>query len=196
MAVTFTPNIALAKPTEAELGENWVNNTKLQEDNNIQLLDATQIATVTYTPTIIGQSGNPSVGAGFIKGEWIDLRGFIMGTVVVKFTDPGIAAGSGEYGISLPFTADSSYHNVGTALNNSIGTFSCIGEGYIFDFSAVGKSGSVSLDVVTITGVSYMRMIPELYSSPVKTARVYSNGQPTTPADGDSWNLSFMYKKT
>jgi hypothetical protein len=80
MAVTFTPNIGLAKPNEAELAANWVNGTQLQEDNNAILEDKTNVVLTAYTPTIIAQTTAPNIGAGLIKGEYQLFQGFVFGT--------------------------------------------------------------------------------------------------------------------
>lgn len=194
MAVTFTTNIGLAKPSETELAKNWVNVTQLQDDNNQIIINKANIGISTYTPVLVGQTTAPGVGAGSITGQYQSFQGFIWGSVLVEFLTAGIIAGSGEFGFSLPFPADNTYHNVGSALNAAIGTFSCIGEGYIYDDSATDKSGTVALDVVTIAGVSYARMITETFSSPVKTGSVYAAGMPTSVADKDKWNCSFFYK--
>jgi len=166
MGVSFTPNIGLAKPTETELALEWARNTKLAEDNNIIVAAKSDLVLTAYTPALIGPTTNPSVGAGQILGEYIEFQGFIFGSFNIAFLDPGVSAGTGTggYGISLPVLADTTFHTVGNALNNTTATNSCIGEGYFTDDSAVGTSGTTGLDIVRVGGVDYARMLTETYA--------------------------------
>lgn len=194
MAVTFTPNIGLAKVTESEVAENWVNSSQLQDDNNTIIETETDIALTSYTPSFIAQTTNPSVGAGDVVGEYQDINGFVQGHFIIRFIDPGVAVGSGEYGISLPFPADGSFHVVGTALSNGAGLLSCIGEGYVWDNNVVDGSGTVAIDVVTVAGVSYARLITETFAG--KTSAIFRNAMPFTVVNGDRLTANFFYKRT
>lgn len=200
MVVNLTPNIGLSKPTATELAENWVNFSNLQGANNSIIIDKMDVNLTSYTPTIIGATSNPNLGAGNIRGEYYDFQGIISGSFVVEFTNPGISVGSGEYGIKLPFTVDNTYHTVGTALpasgGNVTGALSVIGEGYAYDSSNATASGEFVLDVVTIAGVSYARMVTAIYTVPAKTSSVISAGQIFVPDDGDKFVGSFIYKRT
>lgn len=195
MAVSFTPNIGLAKPTEAEFAEDWVNTPKLQEDNNLIIIDKMDVNLVAYTPTFICSATNPNLGVGTIQAEYSDVQGIVFGVFSLVFTDPGVAAGTGTgaYGISLPFTVDAGFHTVGTSLSDVPGAASCIGEACIID-NTVALGGTLALDVVTITGVSYMRLVTETYAG--KTATYVTPGSPMTFASGDKVSGQFMYKKT
>jgi|ERR1044072_421263 hypothetical protein len=193
MVVNFTPNIGLAKPTEAELSLEWARTSKLQEDNNLIIIDKMDVNLVAYTPVLAAQTTAPTVGTGFTEGEYMDFQGFIMGTFCLEFFDAGITVGSGEYGISLPAVVDNSYHSVGTAFNQNIGQFHCIGEGYIWDNSSVGNSGSVALDAVTVGGVSYARLVTETFVG--KTSRLFRDSMPFALATNDKITGSFLYKK-
>lgn len=192
MGVTFTSNIALAKPDETELAENWVNNTQLQDDNNQIIIAQTNIPLSTYTPVLKGQTSDPNTATSIVQGEYQDIQGIIMGTFRLLFVT-GITVGSGEYGISLPFPADATYHSVGTAFNHAVGSLSIIGEGYIHQASTVNNSGSVALDVVTVAGVSYARLLFENFAG--KTSRVVRDTQPWSIANSNNWHASFIYKK-
>lgn len=193
MAVTFTPNIALAKPTNTELALEWVRNTKLQEDNNLIIIDKMDVNLTAYTPVLTAQTTPPNIGTGNIQGEYCDLQGFVFGNFIIEFLDAGITSGTGEYGVSLPFPADGSFHVVGTALNNISGSNSVIGEGYYWDSSAITTSGSLALDVVTVAGVSYVRMATETYTG--KTNAFLANGQPAAVANNDRITGNFFYKR-
>lgn len=193
MVVNFTTNIGLAKPDNNEVAENWVNAIQLTDDNNLIIEDKTDVNLLAYTPVLAAQTTAPSIGAGQSRGEYCDVQGFVFGNFVIEFTDPGVSAGSGEYGISLPFVADNSFHSVGTAFNAAPGQYSCIGEGYMHDATAIATSGNLALDVVTVGGVSYARLITETYSG--KTSRIFTNGQPYTLATGDKWSGQFFYKR-
>jgi hypothetical protein len=193
MAVTFTSNIGLAKPDATELALNWARATLLADDNNVIITDKTDINLVSYSPVPLGQFGNPDNGVGVRNGEYQDIQGFIIGSFRIKFVDPGVTGGSGEYAISLPFPADGSFHTVGNAFGTTPGVNSCIGEGYITDASVVNNSGTVALDVITLAGVGYARLVTEAY--PGKTASCFGNSTPFLLATGDLIAGSFNYKR-
>lgn len=195
MGVTNTPNIALNKPDDTELAANWVNTPALQIDNNTKMRTNTTYTLTSYTPVIKGSTSDPNIGAGSIRGEYQNLQGFIMGSATVEFIDPSVAAGSGVYAISLPFPVDGSFHTVGSSFTTNPGANSVIGEGFIQDNSAVATSGVVALDVVTISGISYVRLITEFYTSPAKTSPFMTNTMPFTVATADCFSINFFYKK-
>lgn len=194
MAVSFTSNIGLAKPDNNELAKEWTRNAKLMEDNNTILIDKMDVNITTYTPVLKAQTTDPSLGVGVAKGEYIDFQGIIIGNAMLKFLDPGVSAGVGEYGISLPFPVDGSFHAVGTALNN-IPQNTIIGEGHCYDASNINSSGSFAVDAVTISGVSYARMITEVYTVPTKTSAFITHDRIFVPVSGDGFTLNFWYKK-
>jgi hypothetical protein len=193
MVVNFTTNLGLAKPTDVEVAKNWAELAKLAEDNNILIAAAMSFPLTAYTPTIIATTTAPTLGTGNIRGEYQDLRGIIQGTFVVEFLDAGITAGTGEYGIKLPFPVDGAHHVVGALLTDTTGTPDCIGDGYVWDNSTVATSGTVALDAVTIAGVSYARLVTETFVG--KTNRVVGSGMPFTVANLDRLTGSFCYKK-
>jgi hypothetical protein len=194
MAVTFTPNIGLAKVTESELALDWARGTQLYEDNNTILEDVTDINLITTTPAVIGATTNPNFGAGSVQLEYSRIQGFVFGTFVIAAVDPGVApgTGTGAYGIALPFLADVTFHTVGAALNDVPGVASCIGEGYVLDASSIPFSGALALDIVHIAGVAYLRMITESFSG--KTTAWQGPSTPNAIATGDSFTGTFCYK--
>jgi hypothetical protein len=166
--------------------------------NNQAVINATTFPLTAYTPVITAASSAPSTGSGLNaggRGQYQDFQGFVTGCFIVEFWNPGVAVGSGEYGVSLPFPVDGSFHTVGTNLNDSSGALSIIGEGYVLDISAVATSGSVALDAVTVAGVSYVRMLTEAFTSPAKTARVVRDSMPFALSDGDCVSGQFYYKR-
>jgi hypothetical protein len=195
MAVTFTSNIGLAKPDDTELAKNWAIATQLADDNKLIIIDQMDITLSTYTPVIAAQTTAPSLGAGTSKGEYQDIQGIIMGSFLLEFVDPGVTVGSGEYGISLPFTADNTFHNVGTAFNATPGSFSVIGDGYIYDSGGVATAFA-SLDVVTVGGVSYVRLLTEAHTAPAKTSRIARDSMPVALGTLDKFVGNFIYKRT
>jgi hypothetical protein len=195
MAVTFTSNIGLAKPDDTELAKNWATATQLADDNKLIIIDQMDITLSTYTPVIAAQTTAPSLGAGTSKGEYQDIQGIVMGSFLLEFVDPGVTVGSGEYGISLPFTADNTFHNVGTAFNATPGSFSVIGDGYIYDSGGVATAFA-SLDVVTVGGVSYVRLLTEAHTAPAKTSRIARDSMPVALGTLDKFVGNFIYKRT
>lgn len=195
MAVTFTPNIGLAKPTKTEVAKNWVAATTLAAANNGIIVAKTNIPITTYTPTIIGPTTNPNVGAGVAYGEYYEIQGYIFGLVSFGFLDPGVAVGSGTgaYGLSLPVLADAAFHTIGTTLNDTPGIASVIGEGYSRDESSIPFSGSAAIDIVAIAGVHYARLLTEAYTG--KTIRFWGPGAPANVATLDQVSANFIYKK-
>jgi hypothetical protein len=193
MAVTFTSNIGLAKPDDTELAKNWATATQLADDNNVIISAKTNIAVQTYSPAFIAQTVNPDTGNGTRRGEFQEYQGFIIGNFVIRMIDPGVATGTGEYGVSLPVPIDTSFHATGTSLTTLPGGFSCIGEGYISDGSITASFGTLALDAVVIAGVTYARMIFEAFAS--KTSALVRDGMPFAIATSDFIGGSFYYKK-
>jgi hypothetical protein len=195
MAVTFTTNIGLAKPTESELAKNWATSgfDKLCEDNNLQIIAKMNISLQTFTPSVKAQTSDPNLGVGTAKMDYIDVQNIIMGSFVITFTDPGVATGNGEIGIQLPEEVDNSFHTVGNAFNGAIGANSVVGNGYVQDGTSVPTSGAVALDVITISSVSYLRMITEPFAG--KAARLVTSAQPFPPATTDRYSGFFCYRK-
>lgn len=193
MVVNLTTNISLNKPTESEIANNWVKATDLNEANNIRVIDKTDIQFATYTPVIIATTTNPNLGTATSTGRYQEFQGVIWGTFIVPFADTGILAGSGEYGISLPVPADGAYHSASGALNTGVGSFSCLGEGYIQDNSNIQNCGTVALELVTLAGVSYVRLVTEAFAA--KTSRLVRDAMPFTVAHADSFSGSYVYKK-
>lgn len=195
MVVNFTSNIGLAKPTESELALNWTRSADLQEDNNTILETEMNISLTSYTPNLVASTSNPNVGTtGQRLGQYQNLEGFIIGNFVIIFNGSGIAVGSGDYAVTLPFVADPTFHFPAASLSSGHGPNSIIGEGYFFDASAVTTSGSFALELVTTGGVSYVRCLTETYAG--KAARVITESMPVAPAAGDSLCGSFAYKRT
>lgn len=195
MAVTFTSRIGLAKPTESELALEWARISKLAEDNNLIIVDKMDIeqTTILHTNNIKGRLSDPNLGVGWMDMVYQDFQGFVMGSFVIRMGNPGVTAGSGEYGIPLPFVADSTYHIVGTALDFLPGFCSVIGEGYVSDASNINTSGVCAIDVVTVGGVSYARLVTETYAG--KTTGVMSSSGPFVLNDTDRFSGNFFYKR-
>jgi len=193
VVVTFTPNVGLAKFDDSDLAKDFVVGANYNSANNNIMINKTNFPLQAYGSIIVGKTSNPSYGAGGIRFDYQEFQGFTWGTFVVVFLDPGVSAGSGEYGIRLPYVADSSYHAVGTALDWIPGFNHVIGEGYAQDASATGNSGICAIDIVTVGGVSYARLATGAYSG--KTGRCIGGGTgPFTVADQDKLTGSFFYK--
>lgn len=195
MAVTFTPNVGLAKPDDTELGANWARFTDLADDNNVIITANATIVNTSYTPAVIATTVNPNLGvAPVVSAEYINFRGFIFGSFNIIAGATGVSAGTGNYGIALPFPADGAFHTIGTALTDTIGLLSVVGEGYAYDDSAVAGSTTCAVDIVTIAGVSYARLIPESIAG--KTSALVGSASPFVFSANDALSGSFCYKKT
>ncbi len=191
MVVNFTTYAGLAKPTESELALNWTRVQDLQEDNNVLIQNLGNADLQSYTPTFTSAGSAPGVGSGSITGDYRDLNGFIMGSFRVTIgTAPTV--GTGIYAFSLPFEADPVFHAIAPSINSTPGDYDIVGTGYLFDSSAVTTSGGVALDIVTVTGVSYVRYLVTTFAG--KSSYAYSPGVPFTIADGDVFSGSFAYK--
>ncbi len=193
MVVAFTTYVGLAKPDEAELALNWTRVQDLQEDNNTIIENEVNVLYTPYSPTLTASTTPPSVGAGFISGEYRDLNGFVLGSFKAEF-EAGMTAGTGVWGFALPFTADAAFHSVGSSLTATPGDNDIIGIAYMFDTSGVDSSGPAAIDVVTIAGVSYARLLLSAYAG--KTQYAYQAGSPFTAAAGDKFTGTFGYKRT
>lgn len=194
MAVSFTSNILLAKPDETELALNWARGTQLADDNNNIVEDETEVNYTSYAATVICNTTNPVVGAGFIHAQYQQRGKYVFGNVSILFLDPGVVAGTGTggYGISLPFVADNVFHTVATALTDVPGIASGIGEGHIVDSSTVANNMNCALDVATIGGVSYARIVTETFVG--KTNGLFIPTQPFTIATNDRISIQYVYK--
>lgn len=197
MAVNFTFNLNLAKPTEAELARNLITGDELYADNNIILEEEMNKVLTPYTASLVATTANPNIGAtGSAQGEYIEFEGIIQGSFIITFSGAGVAPGTGEYGVRLPFPVEQTvFHSVGNALNATPGGFHIIGEGFHYDASASATSGSFAIDAVTVGGISYARMLTEAFTAPVKTNRFVSANMPFTVADGDRLIGNFVYRQ-
>lgn len=194
MVVAFTPNIGLAKPSNTEVAKNWVQLAELSDDNNTVISAETNKPLTAYSPVLTATTTPPTVGGGNVQGWYQDWMGFVTANFVIRFLDPGITAGNGEYGISLPFPVSPTSHTVGTALTNNPGSFSILGEGHIMAAGSINNSGSFAIDAVTIAGVSYARILTE--SHPGKTSRMFRNAMPFTVVNNDRITGTVFYKRT
>jgi hypothetical protein len=195
MSVFFTNNIGLAKPDNQELAKEWVTVSNLMDDNNVIIETKANLTFQSYIPTFVGTTTNPNVGAGFVSGEYVEIQGFIYGSFIIRFIDPGTSAGSGTggYGISLPVNADPVFHTIDATLSDNPGFASCVGEGFIVDASSTTNTGTIALDLVQPAGTTYLRMITETFTG--KTQKFFLPGQPFTFADQDRITGTFFYKK-
>lgn len=76
----------------------------------------------TWTPALTASTTNPTLGTGsVITGRYARIQKTIFGNVTILFGTSGVAAGTGFYYVSLPFTAQSATPPVGSGwlLDNS-----------------------------------------------------------------------------
>lgn len=196
MAVNFTPNIGLAKPTESEIAQDWTSNQKWAEFNNNIVAAKSYFPYQAYTPTMIAPTTDPNIGnLGTIKGQYFEFQGWVFGSFDITIQGSGISAGTGAggYGIKLPTLMDNVFHMGSTVLNNSVGSAHVIGEGCFTDASSALTCGTLAFDWARINGIDYMRPVTEVYSG--KTVQWMGPGFPVPIAAGDALSGNFAYKK-
>lgn len=196
MAVTFTPNLGLAKPDKNELADNWIDGPELYEDNILIIQDKMEIDQNIWSPLVIGPTTNPSLGTTLTnKSEYQEMNGIIFGTVTIEAAGSGITSGTGTgaYGFACPVNADNTFHTIGSALNDASGIASVVGEGYFNDADTIANCGAVAVDIVRIGGIDYFRLLTEVYTG--KTQVWVGPSIPAALATGDRFTFNFMYKK-
>ena len=145
-------------------------------DGSAWILVGGHAAWVTYTPTLTASTSNPTLGTGSsVSGRyWRDGK-FCQVQATVSFGTSGVAAGSGIYRISLPFTASASNQT-------AVGTWT----GY--DSSAAGGVGgwcNIAASTAYVTVV---------YNSDTFFTSSVTNALPWTWAASDSISLSLAFE--
>lgn len=137
----------------------------------------------SWTPTIVGSTTNPTLGTGAIQeGFYCQVGKLVVAQAYIVFGTSGVNAGSGEYSISLPLSADTS-----TNRNHVSGTF------YASDASAsvVLSTGLVMTGTTTYSGNGRL-----FYSATYPTGGLTSvaSTAPWTWAASDSLRALVIYR--
>lgn len=130
--------------------------------------------TGAYTPALTAASTNPTLGTGstatgryaVLPGRWCVVRG------VIAFGTTGVAAGSGQYFVSLPLTASTSFT---AGINNA-------GSAFLRDATGPDLRAAVCYQVSSTT-ISF-----------ITAATVVSNSAPWTWAASDYLSFSITYE--
>jgi len=94
-----------------------------------QVLTAATLNTIgavweTYTPVLTASVANPNLGAtGSSVGRYARINKTIFGNAAFTFNGAGIAAGTGFYFCSLPFTAQGAGLTVGSLIAIDVSSF-------------------------------------------------------------------------
>lgn len=138
-------------------------------------------APTTYVPALTAATTNPTLGTGSTQaGFYYRLGDWIIGEARIRFGSSGAAAGTGLYAISLPITANATFHDIG----GGTGIASPIGSGALRDNSSLSASRPCVPYLQTATSARLLT----------------SNGSvdEVTPwgvawANSDALNIQFMY---
>lgn len=102
----------------------------------------------TYSPTITGTGGNPVInGTSFLTGKWW-RTGRQVTAIIDLFIDSDADFGGSSWRITLPFSADTSFHTTGVlnAASDNIGNYKARS-----NTAAESSAGAVLLASATTT---------------------------------------------
>lgn len=182
MGTTVTTNMGLIKPDLQEKIKQdlpsyagWASQNASNMDKIDNLFRAT---THTYTPTWIGSTGNPTLGAGgFVEGKYIRLFPRMVVCFIRIYTGgAGFATGSGTYNFTVPVA-------VPPELDGMQNHFAC-GKAVLHDDSSAATSSVFNI----IYGVASDVLFFNLPTNDVWTAT-----NPITLAQQDRLSGYFMY---
>lgn len=126
----------------------------------------------TYTPALTASGTNPNLGAGGAAvGKWWRDGEFVVVEFGFSFNGAGVAAGSGTYLVSLPFSLSSAH-----------AAYCSFGGGNIYDASA---SSNPSCTFSRNASTSLLR---------IHAANIVSAAVPWTWAAGDSITGTVRYR--
>lgn len=135
-------------------------------------------AWTSYTPTLTATITPPTLGTAAVQtGRYMKVGRTILGRVFIRFGTAGVAAGSGNYIVSLPVAARSAA--------GSTDTIQTLGAGAIFDDSAVAYF-LIEAHAPTAGGT--------ITNLAVETATLVTDGSPFTWAANDFISFNMMYE--
>ena len=173
----YTPSTVFpAAPNEGELFYETTTDKLWAYDGTNWVEMGRTGAWTTYTPSLQGTAGNPNLGAtGSASGRWARFGRTITAEVIFLFSGAGVAAGTGDYRVQLPFTPFLG--------NNS----PCLSGGYLYDGSA-GDARLVSAVISnTFGGVPTAYMMGE-------GTNIVGAAAPWVWADTDEIKVAFSYE--
>jgi hypothetical protein len=148
-----------------------------------EIIDAAVIDEGTYTPTLTASTTNPTLGSGSSAvGWWQRIGNLIIGGATIRFGTSGAAAGSGNYIVSLPFDADTTFMQTG-----GLGISSAIGDALVRDNSAVNTGSRQATCYLGTVGDVLLALANG-------TNQVVTDAVPFTWAASDGISINFVYK--
>lgn len=202
MAVNFTPNLGLAKPTGVEKARKWVDVDtpgKLADLNNTLLNDnVLSQPLLSYTPELINSAGSLVLGSGNVKaGRYmylpapVSIPRFVMGWFSFQVTGT-VNVVAGDYIATLPTLVDLAFH---LDVGDGVAITEVIGEGKIKDDSSQANSMNVAMLLRDNTGgVGRALFFLETYTGKGVNDDFMFAGVPFTLASGDRIAGNFLYK--
>lgn len=135
----------------------------------------------TYIPALTGTTTNPTLGvASTATGSYSRQLRRVDGEARITFGTSGVSAGSGSYRISLPISADATYH----AASGVFGVGSPLGIGQLKDASgSTSTFRNCTLWLATLDTVQLF----------IDASNAVSNTVPWTWAASDVLFIQFSY---
>lgn len=128
----------------------------------------------TYTPVLTASVTNPTLGSGSTtQGAYTRINKLVIGMAYFAFGTSGVAAGSGDYFVSLPITSVAS-----SALNR--------GHAWLYDASAA--TGWIAINQVSTTTTLQM------YKATGDATIAIGAANPFTWATNDQLRMLFTYE--
>ena len=131
----------------------------------------------SYTPVLTATTTNPTLGTGSTTNGWYTrIQNFVMGIAYFAFGSSGAAAGSGDYFISLPVTANTT--NGGGIISGFL---------WIYDSSAATGYSAIAQ---TSSGGA----VAQFYKSTGAATIAIGAANPMTFAASDQLRFEFIYQ--
>ncbi len=147
---------------------------------NTEVRDAVngiQAAWVSYTPALTATTTNPTLGTGSTtNGSYLQIGKDVTGSAEIVWGTAGVAAGTGNYNISLPVAMVASAATAGRF----------IGQGVIFDSSAAAAAQWYQISLISISSTTCRGVIQGF--------TVQSATSPVVPAASDQIRIQFSYQ--
>lgn len=183
-----TPNIGLWLPDVKDVANEWAKDlTQELNELNAEAIDTfvTTGAFQTVDNVVINDTvnGGPYTHDGTAKVHWREIGDLVVMNIDIFFGANNTAKNAGFVQLILPVACDVVFHD--TQAGSALGDI--VGEAHLYDSSpeANRQNGVVFLASSDKVQIALME----------GTSTILGGTVPFTPASGDSWNLSLVYKK-